>query len=448
MRLSRTTGGTKGSGTTASAARRRATGPRGRRLLIALALALLAAIAAHLWTWYAPRSRPASPDLGDLPVQILLSGEGRFRLWLAYPHQTLGSLGRTHPAIAAIWQSSMPPFTLFRAPPARELGIAWGPDGGAAAARVFPLFTLAAKAAGRLARNPWLGGGEVSVDGAAGSVEWRGSLWTATWGDGDLPGAEPSAAPSLGATGEQTLLVWIEPEAVGFELPARGGLWSASLEPHSIALTPIQPEEAPERRPASSRPPAPIGSLADRLPAELALLAIRESAAGAEALVVVDQEQEPGILRLPSAALATTGSVAERRALSLPARELQDALGGRFREEVLNGWSLVATDRRSAEVCETMLARLGLLEAPVAGSESWLVVFRPAALHRLARGVDDALETIPVGGERLRRRWRRYREWTAALGGADWIGVTVEPSLIEIRAAAGSRVDRHAPRVD
>lgn len=406
-------------------------------------------MAAHLWLWYLPRPRTGLPDPEDLPAALIESGDGTLRLWLAYPHQTLGALARAQPALAELWAGSLPPFAVFRAPPSREIALTVGPSGGVAAARVFPLVALTAKAAGRLASNPWLSGGSVVIAGAPGDVEWRRNLWIARWGDGSIParpspGAARSRAGGAGLPTEpQTALAWLDPEALGFEVPARGGLWTVRSEGERILLARVGSGESPARGFAAA---TAIDHLTDDVPSDLALFALRDSGAASEALFVMDHAQDPGILRLPSAALASTGSVLERRVFELPARELLDALGARLREDSFDRWSLVATDRRSAELARELLERTDS-EAGSAGTagsgvaESWLVVLRPPAIHRLARGIDEVFETLPVGSPDARRRWRRYREWTGSLVGVEWVGLWIAPDQIEMRTRAGSRVE-------
>ena len=431
-----------------------ATGSRPRAWRRASAILLLvtaAASAAHVWFWYAPRGRATRPDPIDLPHRLLVDGKEPVRLWLAYPHQNLGALARSDPAIAGIWDAALPPFAVFRAPPARELAISWGPEGGIAAARVYPSVAVLAKAAGALAGNPWLSGGAVAVGGAPGAVEWRGRLWIARWGRAQLPGGDPDGTPPPRAAGAQVLRVELEPagsdpgaEGGGSSalFPASAGSWTGRFGAGGVTL--VRLDGGP-----GLLPEAPQAAAVDRIgadvPPELALLAVREWGASAEALVVVDQPQEPGVLRLPSAALASAGPAFERRALRLPAEELFEALGARTRRETIGAWSLVATDRRSAELCAAILPRVEHPAQTAVVSESWLVVFRPRALHRLARGVDQALETIPVGGRELRERWRRHREWTRALAGAEWIGVAIAPDRIDLRSAGPERSSGAGP---
>jgi hypothetical protein len=390
---------------------------------------LVLATVAHLVFWYAPRARAVRPDPRDLPAAVLAGSPQPMRLWLAYPHQNLAA-GRagTLDQLAGILGPSLPAFGPFRLPPSRELAVASGPGGGVAVARVYPGLARVARAAGRLAANPWLGGGSVGIDGREGAVEWRGSLWTARWGDGALP--EAAFAPEALPAGERprAVLAWLDPEALGLDVPARTGLWA--LEASDGALLLERLASGGEVAPAAVGRVALAPDPGDR-PEELALLAWRQRAAGREAVLLLDQAQDPGVLRLPSAALAESAT-ADRR-FSLPAEELYEALGAKLRRAAHGEWSIVGTDRRSVELARRLLPSARSGEAAPAG-DRWEIGLRPAAVHRLARAVDEAFQALPVGSRRTRERWRRYREWSGALRGHSWVALTVEPDRILVTA--------------
>ncbi len=175
-------------GTIAGEARERA--PARRWLWRALALAALAAAAAHLAYWYAPRERPGTPQSADLPARLLAAGPLPIRLWIPYPHQNLAALDRAASdggstvaallAAAGVRRAAMPRFGPFRVPPARELCVASDERGRSviAVARVYPGLAAVARLAGRLAGNPWLAGGEVELDGRPARVGWAGrGVW-------------------------------------------------------------------------------------------------------------------------------------------------------------------------------------------------------------------------------------------------------------------------------
>jgi hypothetical protein len=142
-------------------------------------------------------------------------------LWLPYPHQNLGVLaGRwgsldTLAADLALFVGSdaptLPRFGLFRVPPASELAAAFDPlsEDFLLAARVYPVWALVARAAGRLAGNPWLGGGVIEEPSRIIEVSWQGRTWLAR--TVSKPGeALPAARGKLPALGQVSLAARLE----------------------------------------------------------------------------------------------------------------------------------------------------------------------------------------------------------------------------------------------
>jgi hypothetical protein len=161
-----------------------------RRVGVACGLAagVLAASAAHVFYWYLPRERGGQPS--PEARTLLLDPAWSDAAWIAYPHQNLGRLERQVGDLRA-WLAllrgaagaaaeQVPSFGPFVVPPASELVVARDARGGElrAMARVYPAVGLLARAAGRIARNPWLGGGEVGL-GRRGRarVSWRDGCW-------------------------------------------------------------------------------------------------------------------------------------------------------------------------------------------------------------------------------------------------------------------------------
>ncbi|HVS16207.1 MAG TPA: hypothetical protein VMV46_20000 [Thermoanaerobaculia bacterium] len=391
--------------------------------------ALALAAAAHLLFWYAPRQHAVRPDPEDLPAAVLLAaGPAPLRLWLAFPHQNLAASRATMLAeVARVFGPALPAFGPFRLPPSRELAVAAGSQGGVAAARVYPILSWVARAAGALADNPWLGGGAVWVDGREGEVEWRGTLWTVRWGDAVLPvpAGTTAALPGI-ADLPRTALAWLDPPALGLDLPALPGVWALAASDAGLRLERLATEGV---APSLDDRPLLAPDSGQRSP-ELALLASRRRGSGWEALILIDQAQDPGILRLPSAAVAESAEGGARR-FSLPAEELQRALGARLRQARHGGWSIVGSDQRSVELARRLLP-FAPDDAGDPGVERWEIGLRPAAVHRLARAVDEALEVLPVGSRRTRARWRRYRDWSDALRGYAWVALSLEPDRIQV----------------
>ncbi len=181
------------------------------------ALVVAAAAAGHWAYWYSPRSRTAAPRLAAARA-LLADPAWETVLWMPYPHQNLGALdqhvGDLRAWLALLAEAAgrpaprLPSFGPWSAPPAREWVVAFGPgDALLAQAEVYPTVALVARAAGRLAGNPWLGGGEVRLGGQRrGRVAWRGRVWSLTgagavappWQPAGTAAADPEAEPVLG----------------------------------------------------------------------------------------------------------------------------------------------------------------------------------------------------------------------------------------------------------
>ncbi|HET9765750.1 MAG TPA: hypothetical protein VFS60_02815, partial [Thermoanaerobaculia bacterium] len=185
---------------------------RRRTGCLASAVALLLAGAAHWAYWY--RARPH--ELA--PADSLLSGESAelpVRLWLPYPHQNLGALGRAverpqevlaaAARLAGLPEPTIPRLGAFGIPAARELMVAASRDGRTfeAAIRLYPAAAALTRLAGFVARNPWLAGGEVRVNHAPAIVHWDGLTWRLRAGGAATTGAAPPSSRDSRASAEE-----------------------------------------------------------------------------------------------------------------------------------------------------------------------------------------------------------------------------------------------------
>jgi hypothetical protein len=170
-------------------------------------------VVGHLAYHYRSRVREAVPDPNDLPAQLLTVGGYDAMVWLPFPHQNLGVLagmgkegqdfGELLGAVmelAGAEAPTVPRFGPFALPPAREMILAadmtQGADGDAEepprflmAARVYPGPATVARAAGKVAGNPWLGGGVVELGDRRVEIRWHGTLWMVLSPPGDIPRA-------------------------------------------------------------------------------------------------------------------------------------------------------------------------------------------------------------------------------------------------------------------
>ena len=161
----------------------------GRRVRLLLALVAAAAVAAHVAWWYLPREHPGLPDPDDVPARLLAAAPAGAALWLPYPHQNLGVLGRhvddwrrwlaAASRLAGLAPPALPGFGPFPVPPCRELAAVSDAEGRrvTVVARVYPLVAGIARLAGLVADNPWLAGGDVPAFGGRARVRWEGTLW-------------------------------------------------------------------------------------------------------------------------------------------------------------------------------------------------------------------------------------------------------------------------------
>ncbi len=153
-------------------------------------LLVLAAVAGHVYWWYWPRVHAAVPE-PDAPFTAWLRNEAfAYSVWIPYPHQNLAALrrlgglgGRELKAagrLAGLPEPQFPSFGSLALPPSTALAALSDKDGTtfAVAADVYPLFALFSRLAGKVAGNPWLGGGEVIVEGRRMVVRWQGNVWT------------------------------------------------------------------------------------------------------------------------------------------------------------------------------------------------------------------------------------------------------------------------------
>lgn len=159
-----------------------------------LAAGLLLATVAHGRYWYWPRERTGSAS--PRAVARLAETGWDAVLWVPYPHQNLGALERRIGDVRGWFAllagesrgtaEQMPGFGPFAVPPARELVVATAEKGSRVRVELaaYPAVRWLARAAGKLARNPWLAGGSVRWRGAADArVTWEGGVWVLTAGE-------------------------------------------------------------------------------------------------------------------------------------------------------------------------------------------------------------------------------------------------------------------------
>ncbi len=371
-----------------------------------LSLVLLLALCGHVWYHYLPRLRPAVPDPQDLPGRLLASGAFDSCFWIPYPHQNLGIFAAHLPdgeafvgaaaRLAGVAAPELPGFGPFAVPPASEITACSERDGHGfvVAARIYPAVSWVAKAAGRLAGNPWLSGGTVEEEKRTVRVAWQGSLWTVA--TGDLP-ALPPATPAPPATPGLPALAAVALRTPVSVFPAGTYRLRLSAGGATLALDGSPPAPPELAVPAGAQP--------------ILFAAAAPSAKASAAAFALFPNVVSGSLQLPGAAAFYPPGGRQR--WSLPAQNLMDLVTGRLPRGNAGGWAVVALDAASLAEAEALAPGLAQLVPPgIADPGAALRTLRlglwvdpPRALaivHRLR----SALEAVPFLDPEQVRRWR------------------------------------------
>lgn len=370
-------------------------GRRRRWLYAGIALAATLAAAAH-WHWhYRPRLRslPSSPSTRVGALWNSLDAD--VAVWLGYPHQNLAALEQRIGDLDAYLADlgvvvgdeplRLPRFGPFRFPPASELVAIESHDDARwrAAAQVYPLIGVAARSAGRLTSNAWLGGGEVNAGGNSTRIQWRGNLWSF----GNWP---PGGVPSQAALRDDRLIGRLRLQrAVGrwpvgdYDLFVEGGsLWLGS---HPV-------------------PSAELAASVDWGRVEGLPLILRDGTAkGERALLFFDG----GEGAIPSVVSIARG--AER--FELPGERLLGRLGGEVVEVSRGDWLLAAY---SESDLDRVFHRLDRLASPVPVGRAVRLAAGPVS--RMSRALGTTLEEIPIIGKREAARWMALARLLEPLG--------------------------------
>jgi hypothetical protein len=292
-------------------------------------------------------------------------------------------------------QIELPRFGPFSLPPARSLAVASDAEGErlVVVARIYPAIAWIARAAGTLARNPWLTGGVVGDAGRRLEVAWDRGHWM------------------LRTPGE----AW--PQA------AEGG-------PRGPALARLSLD-----RPLGALPPADYrlvrtgrhldlltdGAGPDGLvePGRGALIHAERSPAGWRATAVLGPGQ--GSLQgLPSAVGFARPGVEPPK---LPFERLYRLLGIDRRRAEHDGWRLVASDRLALERGRALATEVGRLSE--SGARQRFVVDLDV-VREVTRELEAGLEGLPLRSIPEVRRWHgaslllyelgAYDRWSLEVG--------------------------------
>jgi hypothetical protein len=404
--------------------------PRRRIGCLALAVALVVGGAAHWAYWY--RDRPHAMA----PADSLLLGESAelpVRLWLPYPHQNLGALGKAverpqevlaaAARLAGLPEPVIPRLGAFGIPASRELLVAASRDGRTleAAIRLYPASAAITRLAGFVARNPWLAGGEVRVHDAPASVRWDGLTWRLRAGGAAPTGAGPPPSPGGAA-----------PPSPREPVASAGGAPVLALVDLAQAAPPLPAGRYPLRREDGDlmvRLGAPLPDPPQGGPAPgVMLFWLQRRAERAEALLLLEANREGLLAGLPAAAAWAQPSGALD---VLPGGSLLRQLAG-VRASPFGGGELAATESlaatRARELAPVWLPLASGRSFPPLAVGGWLAI-APAAQH--AQQIHDLLDDVPILGAAEAQRWgdvatvlqaaHGYRTlscWLAADGGS------------------------------
>jgi hypothetical protein len=194
---------------------------------VVMAVLLAVGAAAHVRYWYLPRERSASPAAGSAAA-VWSGAPLPLRVWIPYPHQNLAVLRRAAPAglgsllrLFGVKIPELPRFGPFDVPPSAAVAVASDSRGEhfVALAEVYPAIALIARAAGRVADNPWLRGGEVRDGERRLRIGWHpGNVWWVTTEDPDAVDLMLESAAPLDALPPG--LAWFRSERPLSLLPA------------------------------------------------------------------------------------------------------------------------------------------------------------------------------------------------------------------------------------
>lgn len=419
---------------------------RRRRLGCAgLAVVVLLLSVAYGRHQYGARERPAVPTPDALPGRLLEDPAFDLVLWLPYPHQNVAALrqalGDEEGAsewLAAVLRLAevrsgmeeeivLPAFGPFPLPPAREMTLAIGNSrGGRAggggrkmlAARMYPSLAWIGRAAGAVAGNPWLAGGEVRAFGGPARVSWDGTVWRIVGGDLDLGGMDPEIPASVGASIPEPALarVRIGPGVGSRELPAGGYrlFWPAGTS-GDLELTREELHAGDGQTPDIAEPD-PFEALAPRL-AAAGVAAVwaqgpEAGGAGSRRTGFAVLFHGGGRRGLPPAAVLAPASDGSRR-LRLIHERLPSFLRDELEEAPAGPWLALATDAQALTTVRELAERL---PPPEALPDRFLWVDLPA-LRGFVAAVVDLMEEVPLFPRRELRRWRDLRTALAPLEG-------------------------------
>ena len=423
-----------------------------------LFLLVLGLIGGHILRSYWPRERPAVPDPDGLPARLMASGAYEACFWVPYPHQNVGELSEAvtdgsawleaAARVAEVPPPVLPSFGPFAVPPSKEIAVCSDLDGERffVAAHVYPGLGTVAKAAGTIADNPWLAGGEITESRGTGDavvervlkVAWIEKVWTVSAGEGPPvlgPVKQPLLHPrSLG-------IVRLERETSGFS----DGDYLLRRRDGDLELARDSSEPVPNVPDPTAQEPRPVllavsgASWPDAEPRPLP----------PAAFALFDVAEGQGVKfgpfgELPGAAIFhPPGS----KRFSLPGEGLTGLIAGALPKAEIAGWQILAMDSSSLRKAEALAPRLTALSPPdvteALNRDGRLVQglwMQPRPALRLVSTVRKFLEKVPIVDRQQVRRWRDWETLLAPLARCEQV------TLASTRKPVSFRLRLHACR--
>jgi hypothetical protein len=372
-----------------------------RRTTLIVAVLLVTLLAGHLYFWYWPRPRAGRPDSESVAGQLVLAHDGLpYRLWLPFPHQNLkaleqhlgsaGSLRQASVELAGFDIFKVPSFGPFRVPPSREILLATDEDRGRMlmVVRMYPVIRWVLRAAGRVAGNPWLAGGEIQLGDRDVEIRWVGGDWIASSAGLDLDViAQDVVAMDLFAAFRTTESIGVVP----------GGLYALELDKSRLSVSSVTSRFPPKTAVSSF-----VGSTGVALvSAHFPPADVRE---GVNALALLVRTGSDAA-QVPGAVIVHRG--AEKR-WNLPGERLLSVAGIQPVSVAREGWSVWAYDDASLSTGADLIPAIETMQrsARVEGISSAGEIDLGQA--RVAvQLIDSLIGAIPLVGRSEARLWAR-----------------------------------------
>jgi len=402
-----------------------------RRAIWARGVALLVfvGVVGHVFYWYWPRRRASIPSSESPVANLVLREAGsEIRVWIPFPHQNLGSLeGRlgdpesmtqsVQEFLGASQRLELPSFGPFRVPPATEMALATdrAGTGFVAAARVYPVVAWLFRAAGFLASNPWMGGGDLTLGGREIRVEWRGDLWIAR-----TAGVELDLTSGRAAVGQSLMLLRLGP----LPGPVSGGLYRLAASGNRMALTSN----------LSGGPSSPPGIEPLRFENMAFVWTHLEGSGEARAVHSLVAFSGGSSRRQELPALVVAGT-AGSDLWPLPGERVLDAIGAQVFKRSQGRWELRSYDPDSLRRGEDLVAGLEALALKVGPSPAVTIGYIDLVEARqIVLGVGEAIHRVPVIGENEARKWLAFARILEDMAGISGLFLWVaEPDQLELQ---------------